>query len=413
MIRKLKIKFIILSMTSLLVLLTVIVAGMNVLNYTSITAEVDDILIFLSKNKGTFPDFGGGPMGNPGNQLPPHMSPELPYETRYFSVVLGEDGTVLHVDTNRIKAVDRQTAIAYAQSAVSKQNETGFENAFRYLKSYEERTVRITFLDCGRRMDSFDRFLWISILIALSGFAIVFFVICFFAGKIVRPIAESYEKQKRFITDAGHEIKTPLTIINANIDLLEMDVGMSESLTDIRQQTMRLSSLTSDLVYLARMEEADHKLPMIEFPLSEVVSEAALAFKAPALAQEKNFSCDIEDMLSMRGNDKAITQLVSIIMDNAMKYSPMGGDISLSLTKQNRVVNLTVVNTTTEAIARDALDHVFDRFYRTDPSRNSATGGHGIGLSLAHAIVSAHGGKIHAWTKDGACFGITATLPIQ
>ncbi len=413
MIRKLKIKFIILSMTSLLVLLTVIVAGMNVLNYTSITAEVDDILIFLSKNKGTFPDFGGGPMGNPGNQLPPHMSPELPYETRYFSVVLGEDGTVLHVDTNRIKAVDRQTAIAYAQSAVSKQNETGFENAFRYLKSYEERTVRITFLDCGRRMDSFDRFLWTSILIALSGFAIVFFVICFFAGKIVRPIAESYEKQKRFITDAGHEIKTPLTIINANIDLLEMDVGMSESLTDIRQQTMRLSSLTSDLVYLARMEEADHKLPMIEFPLSEVVSEAALAFKAPALAQEKNFSCDIEDMLSMRGNDKAITQLVSIIMDNAMKYSPTGGDISLSLTKQNRVVNLTVVNTTTEAIARDALDHVFDRFYRTDPSRNSATGGHGIGLSLAHAIVSAHGGKIHAWTKDGACFGITATLPIQ
>ncbi|MBR2621561.1 MAG: HAMP domain-containing histidine kinase [Clostridia bacterium] len=413
MIRKLKIKFIILSMTSLLVLLTVIVAGMNVLNYTSITAEVDDILIFLSKNKGTFPDFGGGPMGNPGNQLPPHMSPELPYETRYFSVVLGEDGTVLHVDINRIKAVDRQTAIAYAQSAVSKQNETGFENAFRYLKSYEERTVRITFLDCGRRMDSFDRFLWTSILIALSGFAIVFFVICFFAGKIVRPIAESYEKQKRFITDAGHEIKTPLTIINANIDLLEMDVGMSESLTDIRQQTMRLSSLTSDLVYLARMEEADHKLPMIEFPLSEVVSEAALAFKAPALAQEKNFSCDIEDMLSMRGNDKAITQLVSIIMDNAMKYSPTGGDISLSLTKQNRVVNLTVVNTTTEAIARDALDHVFDRFYRTDPSRNSATGGHGIGLSLAHAIVSAHGGKIHAWTKDGACFGITATLPIQ
>lgn len=413
MIRKLKIKFIILSMTSLLVLLTVIVAGMNVLNYTSITAEVDDILIFLSKNKGTFPDFGGGPMGNPGNQLPPHMSPELPYETRYFSVVLGEDGTVLHVDTNRIKAVDRQTAIAYAQSAVSKQNETGFENAFRYLKSYEERTVRITFLDCGRRMDSFDRFLWTSILIALSGFAIVFFVICFFAGKIVRPIAESYEKQKRFITDAGHEIKTPLTIINANIDLLEMDVGMSESLTDIRQQTMRLSSLTSDLVYLARMEEADHKLPMIEFPLSEVVSEAALAFKAPALAQEKNFSCDIEDMLSMRGNDRAITQLVSIIMDNAMKYSPTGGDISLSLTKQNRVVSLTVVNTTTEAIARDALDHVFDRFYRTDPSRNSATGGHGIGLSLAHAIVSAHGGKIHAWTKDGECFGITATLPIQ
>ena len=322
MIRKLKIKFIILSTTSLLVLLTVIVACMNFLNYTSITSEVDDILTLLSQNEGTFPDFVGGRPDGPENQLPPHMSPELPYETRYFSVVLDAQGSVVHTDTNRIKAVDRKAAIAYAQSAMGKSGETGFEDAFRYLKSYEDDTVRITFLDCGRRMDSFEQFLWTSIGIALSGFAVVFCVICFFAGRIVRPIAESYEKQKRFITDAGHEIKTPLTIINANIDLLEMDIGTSESLSDIRQQTRRLTTLTGDLVYLARMEEDDAKLAMIEFPLSEIVSEAAAAFKAPALARRQNLSCDIEDMLSVRGNDKAITQLVSILLDNAIKITP-------------------------------------------------------------------------------------------
>ncbi|MBR5615503.1 MAG: HAMP domain-containing histidine kinase [Clostridia bacterium] len=413
MIRKLKIKFIILSMTSLLVLLTVIVACMNFLNYTSITSEVDDILTLLSQNEGTFPDFVGGRPDGPENHLPPHMSPELPYETRYFSVVLDAQGSVVHTDTNRIKAVDRKAAIAYAQSAMGKSGETGFEDAFRYLKSYEDDTVRITFLDCGRRMDSFEQFLWTSIGIALSGFAVVFCVICFFAGRIVRPIAESYEKQKRFITDAGHEIKTPLTIINANIDLLEMDIGTSESLSDIRQQTRRLTTLTGDLVYLARMEEDDAKPAMIEFPLSEIVSEAAAAFKAPALARRQNLSCDIEDMLSVRGNDKAITQLVSILLDNAIKYSPEGQDISLSLRGQGRTVSLTVVNTAAVPVAREQLEHVFDRFYRADPSRNSATGGHGIGLSLAHAIVTAHGGKIHAWTKDGTDFGITVTLPIQ
>ena len=255
--------------------------------------------------------------------------------------------------------------------------------------------------------------MWTSIGIALSGFAVVFCVICFFAGRIVRPIAESYEKQKRFITDAGHEIKTPLTIINANIDLLEMDIGTSESLSDIRQQTRRLTTLTGDLVYLARMEEDDAKPAMIEFQLSEIVSEAAAAFKAPALARRQNLSCDIEDMLSVRGNDKAITQLVSILLDNAIKYSPEGQDIALSLRGQGRTVSLTVVNTAAVPVAREQLEHVFDRFYRADPSRNSATGGHGIGLSLAHAIVTAHGGKIHAWTKDGTDFGITVTLPIQ
>lgn len=407
MIRKLKTKFIILSMTSLLALLTTIVVGMNLINYNSLVLEADGILSLLSQNKGAFPEPGGDKDG----RLPPDMSPELPYESRYFSVLLDSDGDVIHTETSRIAAVDPGMAIDFAEQAAKESSDRGFVENFRYVRSNETGATRLTFLDCGRRFDSFRAFLLASSGMALAGFVIVFSVIVFFAGRIIRPIAESYEKQKRFITDAGHEIKTPLTIINANVDLLEMELDQNECLDDIRQQTSRLTSLTNDLVLLARMEESGNTMQMIDFPISEVIAEAAMPFNTLAQSQRKSFSCNIQPLLSMRGNDKAITQLVSILMDNALKYTPQDGTVSLSFTRQAKNLILTVFNTTETEITGENLDRVFDRFYRIDPSRNSETGGHGIGLSVAKAITAAHGGKIRAWTQDGRSFAITVTLP--
>lgn len=413
MIRKLKIKFILLSMTSLFVLLTILVAGMNFINYTAVIRDADEILSLLSQNHGAFPAEPGNPSFLPGNRLPLHMSPELPYESRYFSVLLQEDGGVLYADTSKIASVDPETAVEYALTVLYQEKNRGFTDGYRFLRTAEDDIVRITFLNCNSRLDSFRTFLCASILIAAIGFAAVFFVICFFAGRIIRPIAESYEKQKRFITDAGHEIKTPLTIINANVDLLEMEIEENESLADIRQQTSRLAALTNDLVYLARMEEAEHTLPMIESPISEIVRETAEPFRVPAQADGKTLRLEISPLLSVRGNDKAIRQLVSVLLDNALKYSPTGGEIALTLTGQGRQVVLTVRNTVASPIDPKTLDRVFDRFYRTDPSRNSSLGGHGIGLSVAKAIVSAHSGRIAASaSEDGMTFCITVWFPV-
>ncbi len=408
MIRKLRIQFIVLAMLSLLLLLTVIVAGMNLLNYRSVVSDADEVLSIISQNRGAFPNTDGSQ--SLGGRRPHGMSPELPYESRYFSVLLGDDGTVLRVDTSRIASVDSNQAADYARAVEQRLSEKGFFGQFRYIKSYEDIGVRISFLDCGRKLDAYRNFLLISIVMALVGLLIVFFVIVFFSGKFIRPIAESYEKQKHFITDAGHEIKTPLTIINANTDLLEMDIGPNECLSEIRQQAKRLTGLTNDLVSLARMEESEQTIPMIEFPVSEVVQEAAAPFNAPAQAQNKQLLCIIQPMLSMKGNDKAISQLVSLLLDNALKYSPAGSVISLELVRQGKHLVLSVCNTTFEEIRPDQLAHVFDRFYRSDPSRNSQTGGHGIGLSIAKAIVTAHGGKITAQTRDGHSFFISAVF---
>lgn len=408
MIRKLKLKFVVLAMTALFCLLAVIVAGMNVINYNSVVREADMILSVLSQNRGTFPEFGG----EFGRPLPNNMSPEVPYESRYFSVSLNESGDIVNTETSRIASVDENTAIEYAKTVSNRNKTQGFIDEYRYVLRSEPNGIRIVFLDCGRTLGSFYNFLTASIAMAFLGFIIVFVVIFICSGKIIKPIAESYEKQKRFITDAGHEIKTPLTIINANVDILEMELGENESLTDIQQQTKRLASLTNDLVMLARMEESENTLQKIEFPVSDVVMEIAKPFQTLALQQGKELVCNIQPMLTLNGNDKAIEQLVSIFMDNALKYSPEGGSISLDLVKQNKTIYLSVFNTTETEIRQNQLNQIFDRFYRIDSSRNSETGGHGIGLSVAKAIVSAHGGKIEAWSRDGHSFQISASFPI-
>ena len=409
MIRKMKRKFIFLAMTAICVLLCLVVAGMNVINYSFVVEEADSTLELLSQNRGRFPDMKGdwfGPMPRP-------MSPELPYESRYFSVLLDHSGKVILTDTGKIAAVDSEAAARYGQKAFYSGDRSGFIGDFRYLRSAENTNHRIVFLDCGRKLDSFHTFLYASVGMTLAGIVAVFFVIFFASGRIVRPIAESYEKQKRFITDAGHELKTPLTIINANVDVLEMEQqGGNEFLEDIRQQTRRLTDLTNDLVLLARMEEAKTHLQKIDFPLSEIVSEAAQPFHVLAQTQSKSFSCHVQPMLTMNGNAKAIGQLVSLLMDNAVKYSPEGGSVELTLQQAGKNVCLTVTNTTEDPVTKEALSHVFDRFYRADASRSSQIGGHGIGLSVAQAIVHAHGGKLQVATQD-CVFRISATFSQQ
>lgn len=407
MIRKLKCKFVILSMTSLLALLVVIVTGMNLLNYRSVVTEADAILSVLSQNKGMFPDLAG----RPDRESHPKFSPETPYESRFFSVFYDETGQAVNVDVRKIASVSQEDAVSLAGTVMAKGGSSGFAGAYRYMADSAPGGTRITFLDCGRRLDAFRQFLISSVLMSALGLGAVLAVILILSGRIIQPIAEAYEKQKRFVTDAGHEIKTPLTIINANVDILELELGgENESLADIKGQTQRLKSLTEDLVMLSRMEEAEDNLLKIEFPVSEVVTEAAGPFRALAMSEKKEFVCKVEPMLTLNGNDKSIRQLVSILLDNALKYSPQGSRIKLTLAKRGRTIRLSVSNATYFDLDPGQMERVFDRFYRTDSSRNSETGGHGIGLSVAKAIVTAHGGRISAVMEGEKNFVVSASF---
>ena len=300
-----------------------------------------------------------------------------------------------------------------AVKAFSKSVSHGFAGLYRFYKQSGSDGVRILFLDCGREITSFQRFLMTSIVLSALGLLLIFGIVVYFSGRIVRPFAESYEKQKQFITDAGHEIKTPLAIIQADADVLEMELGENEWLSDIQAHVKQLSGLTNDLVSLARMEESGTPLQILEMPISDLISEAGESFQGLAQTQGKELQLTVEPMLSMEADEKAMRQLVSILLDNALKYSPEGSRIQLSLSRQGKILKLAVSNSSLVPLPKENLDRLFERFYRADPSRNSQTGGHGIGLSIAKAIVTTHSGQIHASHEENNILQITVTLPLK
>lgn len=436
MIRKLRAKFLILSMTSLLLVLLVIIASVNIYNYIDITTQADTMLSYLAENDGQFPQIGGVEIGNPeeltfptdlstSGGIPPEareddpdhagdysFSPEAQYENRYFSVKTTDTGRVIEVDIGMISAVDETQAIAYVTIAMDNDNSSGFIDNYRY-KSYSvgnDATMYI-FLDCSRSIQNFRSFLLASIMFSVLGMLIVFVVLLLVSKRIIKPVAESYEKQRRFITDAGHEIKTPLTVIDADTELLAMESGDNEWLADIKSQTKRLATLTNDLISLSRLDESGD-LNMIVFPFSDLVEDELQSFKSRATLSKAEFISEIQPMLSVKGDEKALRHMLSVLIDNAIKYTTEDGYISANLSRVGRNVRFTISNTVATPLSKTQIEHMFDRFYRVDESRSKDSGGYGLGLSIASAVVAAHTGKISA-SMDGKSLTICVLLKAE
>lgn len=413
MIKKLQRKFVAVAMLSLFIVLLIIIGTVNILNYTRMTDDAQRTINILKENDGSFPKPDMKP--GHGKEMFKGMSPEAPYESRYFSVLMDGSGNVSTIDTGKIAGTDTDEAAEYAAKVLECGRTSGFMGQYRFGIKDKDNGKLIIFLYCGRELSNFRAVLLISVGISFVGMLAVFLLLIFFSGRIVKPVSESYEKQKRFITDAGHEIKTPITIIDADAELVGLDCGENEWLEDIRKQTKRLTALTNDLIYLAKMEEGQKSSTKIEFPLSDVVEETAESFRARAVNENKKLDIDIQPEITYCGDEKAIRQLVSILVDNAVKYSDGIKIISVKLegqggtSKLSKGFRLQVFNSC-EHIEPESVKHLFDRFYRAEQSRNSQTGGYGIGLSVAKAVVDAHKGKITADTADGKSLRITVVM---
>ncbi|MDE6219134.1 MAG: HAMP domain-containing histidine kinase, partial [Lachnospiraceae bacterium] len=356
MIKKLRVKFIILSTISLLLLLGIIVISSNLLTYRELITNADKVLDMIaghdermmpvppSDKKEFPPDSTDGQhmdfWGKLGRNI---LSPEIMYEARFFTADLSAVGEVVAVGTERIAMVNEEEAFAYAAHAYRKKSDRGFIGAFRYVKLYQdnESDMHVIFLDCGRNLFTFRNALLTNCLISFLGFIAIFIVIVVFSKKIVRPVSESYEKQKQFISVAGHEIKTPVTIIDADVEILAMEFGEeNEWLQDISKQTKRMAALTNDLLTLSRMDENRQQFTMIDFPISDIVSETVQSFQTLAHSRNKNIIAEIAPMLSCRGDENSIRQIVGILLENAIKYTKEHADgssdaILLKLEKKN------------------------------------------------------------------------------
>ncbi len=413
MIRKLRIKLIAAAMCALAVVLVLIMLVIGLFDYRKVVEDADDTLSLLTEGGGVFPSMDSylsATIYSGRSRTKVMLSLELPYESRYFTVLYDSRGNLLACDTSQIASVDAAQAVVYAQEVMEKGRSAGFLSDYRYAVNALDWGTQVIFLDCTRSMSTFRTFLTTGLLVCVAGLAAVGAVLSLLSARIVKPFAENYEKQKRFITDAGHELKTPMTIIDADAEILEMDYGQSEWLDDIKYQIGRLTGLTGDLIQLSRLEEENASLNFIELPLSDLVEETVQSFAAPAQTKNQTVTAQIQPMISLVGDEKGLRQLVSILMDNALKYAPDGSEILITLERQRSQVHLSVLNPA-ESVSKEDLTRLFDRFYRTDQSRSSRTGGYGLGLSIASAIVTAHRGKITASSEDGKSLRITVILP--
>lgn len=406
-------------MLSTMLVLTAIMGVVNFSNYREMLDRADEMTALLEQNDGKFPeepsrheqDDTETPPAKPENDEKDksRFSVETPFETRYFTVTVDENGEVTDCDLDRIAAVDEETAEEYTQTAQQKNKTTGFQGIYRYRVTETEDGTKYVFLDCRREISNFRTVLVTTISVSLLGLAAVFVLVVIFSRMVFRPVEESIQKQKRFITDASHELKTPLTIIDANTEVMEMESGESQWTKSTRKQIQRLSGLVQQLVTLSRLDEEKGLEEKCEFNLSEAVSECVQPYESLAQTREKNLTLNIEENLTYTGDERSIRQLAGILMDNAVKYSSENGNITLTLKKKGKKIFLEVYNDADD-LPQGKLDVLFERFYRLDSSRNSGTGGSGIGLSVAKAIVQAHKGKITAENKNGRGLTITVIL---
>ena len=336
---------------------------------------------------------------------------ETPYSTRYFVLRYNDEGVLSDAGLDNIASITEEDVPEYLAFAVSEGEGTGYYNGYQYkiLRAGKDRQMAI-FLDCYQERRSVYTLAFLSFAITLVCIGLVYVIVLLSSKKAIAPMLKNAQRQKQFITDASHELKTPITVIATSLTVLEMEVGKQKWIDKAMAQTEKLKALVNSLVTLARMDEEESPLKFADFDAGCAISETAESFVD--FAQSKGFSLvlDIDDKLSYRGDEYAVRQLISILLDNAIKYAAPGSEISFSLKKSGIFAKGICIKTqnSCENLDTDKLDKLFDRFYRSDESREGS--GFGIGLSIARSIVEGHRGKITASSPSENVIVFTADL---
>ncbi len=385
-------------MLSFVAVFMVLLLSIHVVTSLQTNASLDELADIISENGGRFPTenamFDNG-NGNPGSKPPPdsRIDREKPFTTRFFTVRYDRDGNLIDADIRSVASVTRQEALVIAEEMLNDSRERGWIDGFRYKRYETADGLAAVFISGSEARQSNQRFMLAVVLVFAASSVVIITLIILISGHAVKPAAESYEKQKQFITDAGHELKTPLTLIRTNLEILETDIGANEWLTDTKAETENMTALVNQLVTLARMDEENTALEQASFSLSDAVSETVAAFEAHIHREQKQLFSSIPNNIHYFGNERAIRQLISILMDNAVKYCDADGTVSVALYSGKHPT--LVIDNSYHAVNEIALDRIFDRFYRADKARTHGDG-FGIGLSTAKAIVEKHRGQIFA-----------------
>lgn len=366
--------------------------------------QADQITAMISENNGTVPQLKDYKQQQKNSQAFEryfnNYNEDSSYRTRFFRIFLDEDKKVTNVNMDHIAAVDVKKAVRMTKMAMLRRGKVGLVGSYRYRKEYKDGQVRsIIFLDCKENQSFYHLAVTITITVSTLLTCLITVIFAIASKRAVRPFEINSNRQKQFITDASHELKTPLAIISANAEVLQYKGDGNEWTQNIIDQTKHMGKLINQLLVLAKLDEVQEKSEKQEADLKLLLEETIEPFEEVATQKKVTLKLHLEEGVTIRVNREQIAQLVSILTENAAKYVNDGGKIVWRLTKTQHGAVLIVKNTTEKELPD--TKRMFDRFYRSDSSRSSKTGGQGIGLSIAKKIVDSHKGSITAKAGDG------------
>lgn len=328
----------------------------------------------------------------------PPENPRLE-DLEYCTVKLSKD-TGPEILINQLKETDTEQLLKYADSIQITHSFSGHFHSLVYVRRAYQNSSVVIFLNNDYALENSRNLLIISLIIAFVGLILLFLISTYLTRRLTDPVAASIDSQKQFISDAGHELKTPLTIIDANLDLLEDELGENKHLKYIRSEANHMGTLVSELLTLARLENASIPDYFQSFSLSDALMGIALPFESLAYENQITFDIDIADHLVFYGNQEQLQKLLSILLDNAFQHVSDHGRIQVSVTHHYKKTMISVSNTG-DPIPPEMQDKIFQRFYRVNESRETENMNYGLGLSIALSIVKKHHGKINVNCKNG------------
>lgn len=405
-------KFILIAMSAMAACLVVLLLMINLFNAGSVVAEQKDILSILSENDGRFPSFGS-PTARKRPGRPYEITAESEHRIRFFMVTLAPDGSMIRANLKQIAAVDDTEAALLGRKAAESGKVYGFSGSyiFKVIQSEDDPNTHIIFLDWQEKLTSLKNFAVISAVMGALGLGVTFLIVLWLSKRAIKPVLISAKKQQQFITDASHELKTPLSAISVNMEVLGMEVGENEWISSTNEQISTLRNLVEQLIGMARLdEEASLYGEKQLLDMSELVNDAVTCFTPMAEAVKRTLEADIPEHAEISGNEELLRRMLSVLCDNAIRHSSGEGCIRLSLAEKGKTLVLRVQNPYPAQEDDTFYDRMFDRFYKADPARSkdSVRNGFGVGLSIAQKAAQWHGGSITASPvgKNQICFTV-------
>lgn len=391
MAKKLRIKFVIYAISAITLVLVSLVSFVSISNYLNIINDSDIFLKVMIENDGEFTQ---------SSQIHSESeSEEIQFFNVFFAFKLTDDNELIEAKLDQSLFNLDQAEVENILEDIDLDVEKGYYEDFRYMVVEKDYGKIVVFLDNSKELSHFNNTLRTSILYSVFGILACLIVLVIFSKKAVAPIVENYEKQKQFITDASHELKTPLAIIRSSAEVIEMQDSKSKWTKNIIGQTSRLSELINGLVSLVKLEEEIVKPSNSQFNFSDIVNNVVNEFRDIADEKQIMIISNIEHNLKYDGDEEDIKKIFSILFENALKYGK--NQINLNVRKKASKIKIEFSNQADNLEIKN-YNILMERFYRLDESRNSQTGGYGIGLSIVNSIVNKYHGNINIESKDGA-----------